>query len=54
MSKTLTRKILSASTVGILALGAAACSSDETDPIDDPVEEVDPGLDEVEEDTVEE
>ncbi len=43
MRKTVTRKLLAASAVGVLALGGAACSSSDDspgdDPIDDPVED---------------
>ena len=39
MKKTLKHKVLAASTVGILTLGAAACASDGDD-IEDPVEDV--------------
>ena len=41
MRNTLTSKLLTASAVGALTLGAAACSSDETDDLnDDPIEDV--------------
>lgn len=46
MRNTMTRKLLAASAVGVFAVGAAACSSDDTeDPGDDPTEEIDDGID---------
>ena len=43
MKNTLTSKIVAASAVGVLTLGAAACSSDDTDDPSDPVEEIEDG-----------
>lgn len=48
MRNTMTRKLLAASAAGVFAVGAAACSSDDTeDPGDDPTEEIDDGVEEV-------
>lgn len=48
MRNTVTSKLLAASAVGVLTLGAAACSSDDDSPGDDPIEDpIDDGVDEV-------
>lgn len=39
MTNTVTRKLLAASAVGVLALGGAACSSSDDSPGDDPIED---------------
>ncbi len=45
----ITRKIIAASAVGVLSLGAAACSDDDgdDDDIDNPVDGVDDQLDDI-------
>lgn len=52
MQNTLTRKFLAASAVGILSLGAVACSDDDgnEDDVDNPLDGVDDKVDDVSED----
>ncbi|WP_148288716.1 hypothetical protein [Ilumatobacter nonamiensis] len=46
MRNTLSTKIIAASAVGVLSLGAAACSSDDDGNDDDPIEDVGDSIEE--------